>query len=470
MSDTMRLTDDAIRLALTPAATVHAPAGLGDEIRAATDLTPQRSAGLFGRAASRRSRLVLQLALVGLLVLGLIGALLLVGSPRPPRSLPIVVSTYHGGPERNGIMPGPGPKGAPRLEWQVNLKGPVGGWSPVVVDGSVYLGDEGGFVTAVDESTGTVRWQQDVGAPINSGASVADGMVLLGDDAGVLHALDAATGTAVWTYHADGPIRGATAIVDGIAYVGSLGGHLAAFDVANGRPRWPAPVGTGGSISRAIAVADGIIYAGSGGASATEAGTLGAYDAATGAVRWKVPLEPGNTSTPTVADGQVYVTTGLDIATTAKHGIFALDAKTGSKAWAGPFRAPSGKNVYLGAVADGQVYAESSDGNLYVLDATTGGPAWQIPIGATTSPNGGIVGGVFYATSDDQKIHAIDSATHSELWAFKIMGYPAGPAIVDGRILVGTALGKLVSVVGSGSGSSPGPTDGSARPDSLSSP
>jgi hypothetical protein len=109
MSETMRLTDDAIRAALTPAAEVRAPAGLAAGIRAVIDTTPQRRARRIGWAPSRRTRLVLQFAIVGLLLLAMLGAILLVGSHRSDRTSLPTVTTYRGGPARTAVMPGPGP-------------------------------------------------------------------------------------------------------------------------------------------------------------------------------------------------------------------------------------------------------------------------------------------------------------------------------------------------------------------------
>jgi outer membrane protein assembly factor BamB len=450
MSGTMRLTDDAIRAALTPAAAVHAPAGLAAAIRAGTMSTPQRRPGMAGWAPTGGARLALRLAVVGLLLLGAVAAVLIAGSRRTaPPALP-TTTTYHGGPARTGVMPGPGPAGDPRIEWNVALNGPVGPWSPAVAGGVVYIGDQGGFVAAFDEATGSPVWPpHGLGSPINSGVSVADGVLLLGDDDGVIHALDAATGAERWSYRTSGPVHSSGAVVDSVAYFGSLDGHLYALDVATGQLRWPVAVATAGPISRAIAVADGNVYAGSGGLATADAGTLGAYDAATGALRWSVALEPGNTSTPTVADGRVFVTGGLDATTATAHALYEFDISTGRTSWAAPFVAPTGKTLLIGAVAGGMVFAESTDGTLYTVDAATGALAWTARIQATQSPNAGVVGGVLYVTSDDRKIHAIDIATHVELWAIAVAGAPSSPAIVDGRIIVGTTLGRLVSIAGS---------------------
>jgi len=458
MSGTMRLTDDAIRAALTPAADVRAPVGLASAIRVAIDATPQRRRGVIGWAPSRRTRLALQLVAVGLLLLGLLAGVLLVGShltPTPPPS----VTTYRGGPERTGVMPGPGPIGTPRVEWSVGVKGPVGAGSPVVQDGVVYVGDESGYVSAIEEATGTILWQLDVGAAINSGLSVADGLVIVGDDNGVIHALTAVGGAETWHHQTGGPVHSSSAVIDSVVYAASLDGNLYALDLATGTLHWPAPVATSGAVSRGIAVANGVIYAGSGGATATDAGALGAYDAATGARLWTAPLQPGNTSTPMVADGKVFVSGGLDGPAEATHLLYAFDAVTGQAVWPASFSVPTGDMLLPGAVADGQVFAESIDGSLYVLDAASGSKFWTAPMQATLSPSGGVVGGVFYATSDDRKIHAFDIANHTETWAILVKGVPSAPAIVDGRIIVGTGLGQVVSVAGT----NPAPGAGTTR-------
>jgi outer membrane protein assembly factor BamB len=453
MSIPMRLTDDAIRLALTPAPDIQAPAGLADAIRVAVAATPQRRRSFLGFAPSRGTRIALRFALVGLLVFALVGLLLVVGSKPPPAPLP-TTNTYHGGPERNGVMPGPGPTGAPSVEWRGDLQGPVGAWSPAVADGVVFVADQGGFVTASDELTGRQLWQKNVGAPINSGLTVASGVVIVGDDAGVIHGLDVTTGRERWRYQATAPVHSASAIVDGVAWIGSLAGALYALDVQTGTPRWPEPIQTAGPISRAIAASGGLVYVGSGGATAGDLATLQAYDASTGLLRWAMHLEPGNASTPSISDGRVFVTGGLDATSTVAHELYAFDASTGKAAWPAPFQAPTGKTLLIGAVADGLVFAESTDGTMYVVDAATGTPKWTAEIHSTQAPSAGVVGGTIYVTSDDRKIHAFDIASHQEWggsWPFAIDGAPGSPTIVHGRIFIGTGYGQVISIAGAGS-------------------
>lgn len=459
MSTPMRLTDDAIRLALTPAPDIQAPAGLADGIRMAVAATSQRRRSVLGFAPSPRTRIALRLAFVGLLVFALVGLLLFVGSKHAPTSLP-TTNTYHGGPERNGVMPGPGPTGVPSVEWHYDLlQGSIGAWSPAVVDGVVFVADQGGFVSAIDERTGTELWQVGVGAPINSGVTVASGLVIVGDDAGVIHALDVTSGGERWHYQASSTVHSAAAIVDGVAWIGSLDGALYALDVQTGAPHWREPVITAGPINRAIAASGGLIYVGSGGAAPGDLATLQAYDASTGLLRWAKTLEPGNTSTPSVSDGRVFVTGGLDTTSTLSQDLYAFDASTGEAPWP-PFHAPTGKTLLIGAVADGLVFAESTDGTMYVVDAVTGSLDWIAEIHSSQAPSAGVVGGTIYVTSDDRKIHAFDIASHQEWggsWPFAVDGAPGSPTIVDGRIIVGTSYGQVISITGAGSPSSAAP-------------
>jgi outer membrane protein assembly factor BamB len=452
MSGTMRLTDELIRAALAPADDLSVPASLADEIRAAVETTPQRRAPLFVLPASPRSRLVIQLVVLGLLALATVGAIWLVGSRHSSLPSSLGVTTYHGGPERNGVMPGPAPAGRPIIEWSTSVTGPIGAGSPVVVDGTVFVADESGIVTALDEATGHVRWSQPVGAAINAGVSVADGLLVVGDDAGIIHAFDIGSGGKErWSY-ATGPepVHSAAIIVDGIVYDGGLDGRLFALDLQTGSVRW-GPVQTPGSISRSIAFTDGLVFAGSGGTSESDPAILAAYDARSGMMRWSAKLTRGNTSTISVLDGRVFVTGGLDSGSAPDHRLFAFDVSSGSPIWDQAYTASSHTTLLICAAADGLVFACGDDGLLYTIEAASGMLVWTTPIHSSLSPNGGYVGGVLYATSDDHQVHAIDVSTQRESWSVPVAGLPTAPTIVDGRIIVGTSLGKVVSLAAASS-------------------
>ena len=447
MSETMRLSDDAIRAALSLPADLRAPADLGHDIRTAVAKTPQRRSHWLGWRPSRRQRLVLQLAVaIALLAVAAGAALLLVGGRQAPPPPPPTTTTYHGGPARDGVNPGPAPSGIPRIAWATDAKGPIGSWSPVVSAGMVYAADQNGFVTALDEATGTKVWQRDLGAPDNSGPTLANGLIVAGDDAGFVHALDAATGQERWRYKALGPVHSSAIAWHDLVIDASLGGDLVALDVATGRLVWS--TATAGPVSRSIAEADGTVFTGSGGATPSTPGTLAAWDAATGRPRWATRVDPGNTTSVTVSDGRVLVGEGLDQSTAADHHVEAFDARSGARLWTAPFAAPTGKALLIGAAAGGSVYVTAIDGNLYVLDATTGAVQWTAGINSTQSPNGAVVDGVLLIASDDRRIHAFDIASRAPLWQVPVRGVPGPPAVVDGRLFVTTGAGQIVCLVG----------------------
>ena len=366
---------------------------------------------------------------------------------------PALVSTYHGGPARTGVMPGPAPEGWPQVaeDGTVGMKGAFGTWGPAVVNGLVITGDQSGNVTATDLASRTMAWTVKVGAPINSAPTVAGDLVLVGDDAGILHALRLTDRSEAWHWVAPSgaPIHGAPAVLGDVVVVASLAGDLAALDVATGARRWETEVG--GGIGRAIAAADGLVYVGVGGSTPADDGSLQARDIATGALRWSQPLQPGDTATPAVADGRVFVAGGLDARPGAPHALYAFDAVTGEPAWSAPWTSDTGGSLYIDSVADGMVMVGSSDGRLLALDAATGTVRWHLDdVGPALSPNGGFVGGTLYAAVGEQRILAVDARTGAPIWAIAVKGEPSAPTIVDGHVLVVTTLGKLVWIDGGG--------------------
>ena len=93
-------------------------------------------------------------------------------------------------------------------------------------------------------------------------------------------------------------------------------------------------------------MADGVVYVGS-----VDDGTLYALDAATGAKKWTYRTDSQMFSSPTVANGVVYVGS-------SRGNVYALDAATGAKKWAYPI----GGMDSSPAVADGVVYVGALGG------------------------------------------------------------------------------------------------------------
>ena len=214
--------------------------------------------------------------------------------------------------------------------------------SPAVAGGVVYVGSWDGklYAFAVGCASGggacTPLWTGATGSYIDSSPAVANGVTYVGSDDGNLYAFDAAgvtgcsgtpkTCSPLWTGATGNAVNSSPAVANGVVYVGSDDGNLYAFDAAgvihcrgisgarSCTPLWTGA--TGNAVQSSPAVANGVVYAGS------LDGKLYAFDAAgvtdcsgTSAARSCTPLWTGATgyyitSSPAVANGVVYVSSG----------------------------------------------------------------------------------------------------------------------------------------------------------------
>ncbi|MDG5819763.1 PQQ-binding-like beta-propeller repeat protein [Natronococcus sp. A-GB7] len=208
--------------------------------------------------------------------------------------------------------------------------------------------------------------------------AAVDGTVYLRTGAGV-HALDDSEGSVAWTAEGLGA-DGTPAVADDTVYVG--GEELTALDADSGEVRWTADLEGGESTSPTVA--DGTVYL-------VADGELLAVDAADGDVEWRresVALErEAETGTPeiddatvsfaavplAVANGSIYAAVGDGTGADGTAGFAALDAETGETRWTYWEQWRWDPHGYVMATAD-RVYTGSiADGDTYpVLDAETG--------------------------------------------------------------------------------------------------
>jgi outer membrane protein assembly factor BamB len=97
--------------------------------------------------------------------------------------------------------------------------------SPLVQDGTVYVGAWDKKVYALDAATGAIKWTTETDAQIVSSASWIDAAsaggspaIVIGTNGGSLYALDAATGNRLWTTEAPGAVHGAPVLMNGLLY------------------------------------------------------------------------------------------------------------------------------------------------------------------------------------------------------------------------------------------------------------
>ena len=330
--------------------------------------------------------------------------------------------------------------------------------SPTVVDGTVYIGGPGALY-ALDAATGDEEWTfTDPSHVVRSSPTVSDGTVYVGGPDETLYAVDAETGEREWVFTEPSRIvRSSPTVFDGTVYVGADG--LYAVDGQTGEREWRFDESFGWTPSSPT-VFDETVYILFTPSTDPEHHEFGlfAVDAATGEREWAFTGHAGirstHTSSPTVADGTVYV--GAPDET-----LYAVDAATGEREWA--FTEPAMHVSSSPTVFDGTVYVgaveeweherhgdpDAVHSGLYAIDAETGEREWMFPTDEvlnSSSPT--VAGGVVYVGSNDQRVgvldgamYAVDAETGEQVWKFTEPpdGVGSSPTVVDGTVYFGAS-------------------------------
>ncbi len=215
-------------------------------------------------------------------------------------------------------------------------------------------------------------------------------------------------------------------VAGGSVFTMDSDGEVSAFSFANGSRLWRFDTKNDDAdsvnIGGGLAVDKGTVYAANG------IGDLVALDAANGSVRWRKSLNTPTRSSPTVAEGRLFLTMIDDR-------LLGLSADDGSVLWT--HRGLGGGTAMLGqpapAYASGIVVAGFGSGEIAGLRADTGSPVWSDGLGASrlrsaltdfTAIRGAptISGGLVYATGLGGSAVAIDLPTGRRVWERRIGG------------------------------------------------
>jgi outer membrane protein assembly factor BamB len=310
------------------------------------------------------------------------------------------------------------------------------------------------------------------------GPAVAYGMVYELNKDGNLYALDVDTGDLVWKYKGPGPLifPGNPTVADGKIYAttgqtASYTGQestseFACLDVYTGRVIWKLPI-EAFAPRESVAVAYGNLYLIPGDvttsvdvesgeeystfnqvwAIGTKSWPMFRHDpahTATGqsapknlTLRWNFTTGGAVISSPSIADGRVYV---------GSHdkNLYCLDTRTGSFIWK---FATNDRIKSSPAIAESRVYVGPDDGYVYCLDASNGSLIWSTYAGGPIQVNFGaapalrssptVVGGKVYVGSLDTNVYCLDGGDGNVDWAFKTEGHiTSSPAVADGAVYV----------------------------------
>jgi len=123
--------------------------------------------------------------------------------------------------------------------------------------GSVYFGDTGGYIYALDAITGRVKWKYLTGGPVYQTPAIYKNMLIVGSGDSYAYALDTAKGKLVWKGHLDGGADGETPdVANDMVYFS--GPSLVALNAATGKSVWA--IGAGYFRDVSINVSGGTAY------------------------------------------------------------------------------------------------------------------------------------------------------------------------------------------------------------------
>lgn len=340
--------------------------------------------------------------------------------------VPSSYSQFQVNPAHTGIYVSGAGGGLGTVKWTFQTGGKVFS-SPVVLNGTVYIGSEDKNLYAIDIHTGKARWKFATGGAVHSSPAVSANTVYFGSMDGYYYAIDAVTGKLIWKFTTGGekligekgywgmkPIDMymtdpwdyflSSPVVDHktgdpAVYFGSSDGNLYAVHTKTGELKWK--FSTGGIIhtSPALSESDGTIYIGSWDC------YLYAIDAGTGQLKWKfrtgdqLPMA-GLQASPTLKDGVVYF--GARDAS-----FYALQANTGALLW--KYGAENSWILGTAAIKDSTLYVGTSDSYLLLaLDARSGKEKFRFKANGYVFSSPAIAGNTAYFGDFTGNLFALD--------------------------------------------------------------
>jgi outer membrane protein assembly factor BamB len=359
------------------------------------------------------------------------------------------------------------------LAWHFTPPGNEGGViysSPTVYDGQIYVGSQNGDFYDLNETTGAVVWQHDIGQQTGTTCSEPEnGAQGFASTATV----DASTGTAV-------------------VYVAAPDGYLYAWNASTGVFLWRSVVAIPSTRVNdyfnwsSPTVYDGKIYVGV--ASACDdplvQGGENVYNETTGQLLATFKTTPPNdvggsiwSSAMMSAAGNVYVTTGNGNSSggVAGYSESVIELNPNTLAVEGHWTVPASQQIFdsdfggsatywtadLNGVQTPMVGASNKNGNYFALQANdlAAGPVWTDPIGSAPkvsigteqltaviwdqSSNVLFLSGnntTIHGTSYNGSVQAVNPATGAPIWQTGLPGAVMGTPSMDaaGVLAVGT--------------------------------
>jgi outer membrane protein assembly factor BamB len=168
-------------------------------------------------------------------------------------------------------------------------------------------------------------------------------------------------------------------------------------------------------------------------------------------LNWKYTSNytPYNPSSPAVFGNDVFFAAG--------NRVYCVSAETGGLKWRFPQDAPMSTSVTTTpTIADGDIYFGAADGKLYALKADTGRIDWQFDTRSNIASSPSVVDSILYFGSSDGRVWAIDTRTHDSVSTWKggvkmTDEVAAAPAVANGMVYA-LSLDQVIHAIGTATG------------------
>ncbi len=321
-----------------------------------------------------------------------------------------------------------------RANWTTVTGGPISS-SPIVSGNTVYIGNNHGFVDAIDARTGRIIWSRHLSNDVMSQPLLYDGELIVGEGDEQSFGSDPSS-----------------------VYVGEGTSAIVALDAQTGATKWYRNVA--GSAMPTGAIINGTYVEHNG------AGWITALDPSDGHILYRRYLHSIASMTAILPDGNnAFVTIGV-----LSNSVFKLQLNDGKTLWQTNFSAAGSGHGDCPPASDGNVMVcvymmpvpptkYTTPGVLavqhaYALDLKTGAKRWDITLERGVLPirNEASIplidrGVAYFGSSIAPYMHAVDVATGRVLWTQKVRGPVKGGIVaVNGRLYFGDLHGYLWSL------------------------
>ncbi len=319
------------------------------------------------------------------------------------------------------------------LKWKLEIDNGAFEATPIVVDGTVYIGDLDGRVYALKLEDGSKVWTYEGNVDQLSGfmgsPAYRDGRIYVGDIDGVLHCLNAKDGKLIWKFEAGLEINGSVNFYQDKILIGSQDANLYCLNIEDGKLAWKVQIDDQIRCMPTVVSNRGFV--------AGCDSKLHVIDLDKGEAIGTVPIDGPTGSAPAVRDDVAYFGT-------ESGSFFAIDWKDLKVVWQFQDERNRQQIRASAAVLPDRVLFGSFSKNLVSLDRETGEEQWTFKARGKINSSPVVAGNRVYFGSADSRVRAVDVETGKEVWQYEAKsGFPAGPAVSNGCLLIASERGTL---------------------------